>query len=122
MAAGSNAVWAIDIGNNSLKALHLIDAGGVVEVIGFDTIQHGKILTSVKPLEREELIALSLRQFVRQNALDKDAIIVSVPSQNSFARFVNLPPVEQSVYLRLSGSKRPNRFLLILTRFNGIGN
>jgi type IV pilus assembly protein PilM len=44
--------------------------------------------------EREELVAVSLRQFVEQNYLEKDEIVVSVPSQNSFARFVNLPPVE----------------------------
>ena len=96
MAAKSDAVWAIDIGNNSLKALHLSAASGVVEVIGFDNIQHGKILTGggVKAAERDELIALSLRQFVRNNNLGGDDVIVSVPSQNSFARFVNLPPVE----------------------------
>jgi len=96
MASKSGAVWAIDIGNNSLKALRLSAASGVVEVIGFDNIQHGKVLTGtgVKAAERDELTALSLRQFVRQNDLGKDEIIVSVPSQNSFARFVNLPPVE----------------------------
>jgi type IV pilus assembly protein PilM len=96
MALEYSSVWAIDIGNNSLKALRLRNAGGVVEVIGFDNIQHGKVLTGsgVKPEERDELIALSLRQFVKQNDLGKDDIIVSVPSQNSFARFVKLPPVE----------------------------
>lgn len=97
MAGEYNSVWAIDIGNNSLKALRLRNEGGVVEVIGFDNIQHGKVLTGsgIKPEEREELIALSLRQFVKQNDLSKDDIVVSVPSQNSFARFVKLPPVEQ---------------------------
>lgn len=97
MALEHDSVWAINIGNNSLKALRLRIAGDVVEVIGFDNIQHGKILTGsgVKPEEREELIALSLRQFVKQNDLGKDEIIVSVPSENSFARFVKLPPVEQ---------------------------
>jgi type IV pilus assembly protein PilM len=96
MAGEYNSVWAIDIGNNSLKALRLRSAGDVVEVIGFDNIQHGKVLTGsgIKPEERDELIALSLRQFVKQNDLGKDDIIVSVPSQNSFARFVKLPPVE----------------------------
>jgi type IV pilus assembly protein PilM len=96
MAGEYNSVWAIDIGNNSLKALRLRNADGVVEVIGFDNIQHSKVLTGsgVKPAERDELIALSLRQFVKQNDLGKDDIIVSVPSQNSFARFVKLPPVE----------------------------
>ncbi len=96
MATVSETVWAIDLGNNSLKALRLAIVGGVVQVIGFDHIQHGKILSGsgVKPAERDELIALSLRQFVQRNDLGNDEIIISVPSQNSFARFVNLPPVE----------------------------
>jgi type IV pilus assembly protein PilM len=96
MAAETGTVWAIDIGNNSLKALNLSTERGVVEVIGFDNIRHGKILTGdgVTDAEREELVALSLRKFVNKYDLSMDEIIVSVPSQNSFARFVNLPPVE----------------------------
>ena len=97
MASQSGSVWAIDIGNCSIKALHLSDESGTVEVIGFDCIEHGKILSggTAKEAEREELIAISLRQFVRENDLGKNDVIVSVPSQNSFARFVNLPPVEK---------------------------
>ncbi len=97
MAAETDMVWAIDIGNNSLKALHLSTERGVVEVIGFDNIRHGKILSGdgVTDAEREELVALSLRKFVNKYDLSVDDIIISVPSQNSFARFVNLPPVEE---------------------------
>lgn len=97
MAAEADTVWAIDIGNNSLKALHLTTERGVVEVIGFDNIRHGKILSGdgVTDAEREELVALSLRKFVNKYDLSMDDIIISVPSQNSFARFVNLPPVEE---------------------------
>jgi len=96
MAAETGTVWAIDIGNNSLKALSLSTERGVVEVVGFDNIRHGKILTGgdVTDTERDELIALTLRKFVNKYDLSMDEIIVSVPSQNSFARFVNLPPVE----------------------------
>ncbi|MFB0525178.1 MAG: pilus assembly protein PilM, partial [Phycisphaerae bacterium] len=96
MAAVIDTVWAVDLGNSSLKALRLSTAGGVVEVIGFDNIQHGKILSGsgVKAAERDELTAISLRQFVQRNDLGNDEIIISVPSQNSFARFVKLPPVE----------------------------
>mgnify|MGYP001136140962 CR=1 FL=1 len=96
MASSVGAVWAIDIGNNSLKALHLSNERGVVEVVGFDNIQHGRVLTGsgVTAAEKNELVAISLRRFVEQNDLGKDDIVVSVPSQNSFARFVNLPPVE----------------------------
>jgi len=97
MAAASDAIWAIDLGNNSLKALHLAAVGDVVQVIGFDHIPHGKLLSSsgVSPAERDELIAITLRQFVQRNDVSYDPLIVSVPSQNSFARFVTLPPVEQ---------------------------
>jgi len=96
MAAGSDAIWAVDLGNYSLKALHLVSVGDVVQVIGFDHIPHGKIASSsgVSAAEREELIAISLRQFVQRNEIEYDPLIISVPSQNSFARFVTLPPVE----------------------------
>ena len=96
MAGETGTVWAIDIGNSSLKALYLSTERGVVEVIGFDNIRHGKILSGdgVTDAEREELVALSLRKFVNKYDLSMDEIIISVPSQNSFARFVNLPPVE----------------------------
>jgi type IV pilus assembly protein PilM len=96
MAAEMGAVWAIDIGNNSLKALYLSTERGVVEVVGYDNIPHGKILSgdNVTDAEREELIAISLRKLVTKYDLSMDEIAIAVPSQNSFARFVNLPPVE----------------------------
>ncbi|MEN6578924.1 MAG: type IV pilus assembly protein PilM [Phycisphaerales bacterium] len=96
MAAASDAIWAIDLGNNSLKALHLVAVGDVVQVVGFDHVPHGKILSStgISAAEREELIAVSLRQFVQRNDVGFDPIIISVSSQNSFSRFVTLPPVE----------------------------
>ncbi|MBN1359229.1 MAG: type IV pilus assembly protein PilM [Sedimentisphaerales bacterium] len=94
--AASDAIWAVDLGNNSLKALHLVAVGDAVQVIGFDNIPHGKVLSSsgISAAERDELIAISLRQFVQRNDVSYDPLIVSVPSQNSFARFVTLPPVE----------------------------
>jgi type IV pilus assembly protein PilM len=97
MAEKIGSVWAIDIGNTSLKALRLSNESGTLEVIGFEHIQHGKVLSGsgIKDQEKQELIAISLRQFVQQNDLGRDEIIVAVPSANSFARFVNLPPVEQ---------------------------
>ncbi|OHB66359.1 MAG: hypothetical protein A2Y77_14625 [Planctomycetes bacterium RBG_13_62_9] len=96
MAAASDAIWAVDLGNNSLKALHLAAVGDAVQVIGFDHIPHGKILSGsgVSAAEREELVAITLRQFVQRNEVEYDPLIIAVPSQNSFARFVTLPPVE----------------------------
>jgi type IV pilus assembly protein PilM len=96
MATEISSVWAVDLGNNSLKALRLSNTAGVIEVIDFDVIEHGKILSGkgVEELERQELIALTLRRFFQNHSFDKDPVIISLPSQNSFARFVNLPPVE----------------------------
>src|SRR4030042_4985742 len=97
MAAGTETVWAMDIGSSSLKALRLSTERGTPEVTGFENIQHGKILTGtgVTDAERDELVALSLRRFVTKHDLSADDVVVSVPSQNSFARFVTLPPVER---------------------------
>jgi type IV pilus assembly protein PilM len=96
MPAHSSSVWAIEIGNDSLKALRLGGVGGV-QVLGFANVSYGKILAGggVNPTERDELIALGLRKFLRENNIARDPVIVSVPSQTSFARFVNLPPVEE---------------------------
>jgi len=95
MTSKSRAVWGIDLGNNSLKAIRMTDENGVVEVIGFENIEHSKILSSgMDQQERDEHIALALRQFAERNVFENDEIIISMPSQNSFCRFVNLPPVE----------------------------
>jgi type IV pilus assembly protein PilM len=96
MASASDAVWALDLGSSSLKALRLIGSGQAVQVVGFEVIPHAKILSGkgISAAEREELIALSLRQFVQRSGVSEEDVIVSVPGQNSFARFVNLPPVE----------------------------
>ncbi len=96
MAAASESVWAIDIGNCSLKALRLSTERGALEVVDFDNIRHGKILSGggMTDAEKEELVAFSLRQFVTKHNLGADGVVVSVPSQNSFSRFVTLPPVE----------------------------
>ncbi len=97
MAYEGNSVWAIDIGNNSLKALCLAEVNGVVQVLGFDNIQHGKVLSggNISQAEKDELIALSLRKFLDRNEVMDEEVVIAVPSQNSFARFVTLPPVEK---------------------------
>ncbi len=97
MAPYGGTVWAIEIGNNSLKALRLGLVGQDVQVLGFANVEYGKILagSGVNTNERDELIALGLRRFLRENSIGKDDVIVSAPSQTSFARFVNLPPVEE---------------------------
>jgi type IV pilus assembly protein PilM len=97
MAAVPSSAWGIDIGNHSLKALRVRLTGDTVEVIGFDCIDHTKVLTSpdVREDERAELIAASLRQFAERNDSRNDDVVISVPGHVSFARFIKLPPVER---------------------------
>lgn len=97
MAAPGNSVWAVDVGSNSVKALGLQRTADGVEVTGFDYIEHEKILTSpdVDQQERAELVAAALAKLVERHDFSKEEVVVSVPGQNSFARFIKLPPVEQ---------------------------
>jgi type IV pilus assembly protein PilM len=94
--AAAKSVWAIDIGNNSLKALRLQQTGENIEVIGLDYIEHPKILSAenITEDEKNQIIRTTLSTFAGRNDLSKDPIAISVPGQTSFARFIKLPPVD----------------------------
>ena len=96
MASNAQSIWAIDVGNNSLKALHLRTNGDAVEVTGFDTIEHDVILTApgVNEGKREEMIASSLQKFAERHNLGGEKVSISVSGQSGLARFIKLPPVE----------------------------
>jgi type IV pilus assembly protein PilM len=98
MAAASGVIWAVDVGNNLLKALRLrVADGGTAEVIGFDAIEHSRFLGApdVKPDDRAEVISATVRQFIERNGIQKTSgLVVSVPGSKSFAKFIKLPPVE----------------------------
>jgi type IV pilus assembly protein PilM len=96
MAAGGRSVWAIDIGNNSLKALRLQQAGDRIEAIGLDYVEHSKVLSAegLSEEEKNQIIRATLATFAGRNELGKDEVAISVAGQTSFARFIKLPPVE----------------------------
>jgi len=99
MASGIHGVWAIDIGDNALKALRLQRDEEGLKVIGFHYIEHGKILSgeNVTEGQRDDIISETLHQFVERNDLAKDEVAISVAGHNSFVRFVKLPPVEKKI-------------------------
>ena len=96
MAKASQGIWAIDIGTCSLKALRLRRGAEGLEVTGFDYVEHPKILSvsDVTQADREQAIRQTLRTFLSQNEVGKDEVTISIAGQNSFARFVKMPPVE----------------------------
>ncbi len=93
MASG-NAVWGIDIGQCALKAIKLRPAeNDQVEVLAFDVIEHPKIL-SQPDAEPDEIISAALEKFVSRNEWQKDRFVIGVPGQQTFSRFVKMPPVD----------------------------
>jgi len=93
--ARSNAVWGIDIGNSSLKALRCRPADGPDQIAAdaFDYIEYPKIL-SQPGADPAALMAEALKQFTSRNTVRGDRVAVSVSGQNGLARFIKLPPVE----------------------------
>ena len=93
--ARSNAVWGIDIGNCSLKALRcrLDDPPTRLIAEAFDYIEYPKILTQ-PGAEPPELVQDALKQFLSRNSVRGDRVAISVPGQNGLARFIKLPPIE----------------------------
>jgi len=93
--AKSDAVWGIDIGNCSLKALRCRPAeqDGRVVADAFDYIEYPKILTQ-PGAEPSDLVNDALAEFLSRNNLRGDGVAISVPGQTGLARFVKLPPVE----------------------------
>ena len=94
--AKNKPVWAIDIGNTSLKALQcrVGDEPGTIEALAFDYIEHSKIL-SQPGAEPAELIAESLETFLSRNSVLKNRVAISVSGQNTISRFLKLPPVDK---------------------------
>jgi len=99
MASGIHGVWAVDIGDNAVKAIRLRRDEEGLKVIGFDYIEHSKILSgeSVTEGEREDIISETLHQFAEKNDFSNDEVAISIAGHNSFARFVKLPPVEKKI-------------------------
>ncbi len=94
MARG-DAVWGIDIGQCSLKALRCRahDDPDKLVADAFDYIEYPKIL-SQPGADPAELVGEALKQFLSRNNVRGDAVAISVSGQNGLARFIKLPPVE----------------------------
>ncbi len=95
--AATHGVWAIDIGTTSLKALRLQHGEEALEVIGFSHIEHSRSLNDegVDFEERDSIVAETLRKFLDEYDVDKEEVGISIAGQNSFSRFIKLPPVEE---------------------------
>jgi type IV pilus assembly protein PilM len=96
MVSGIRGVWAIDIGSNALKALYMRQGDAGLEVVDFAYIEHSVNLSSggLGAGEKDQILAETLHKFLEEKDLTKTDVAISIAGQNSFTRFINLPPVE----------------------------
>ncbi|MEC9093719.1 MAG: type IV pilus assembly protein PilM [Planctomycetota bacterium] len=88
------AVWGIDIGQCSLKALRCVPGdNGEVIADAFDFVEYPKIL-SQPDVDPEELVSEALQQFLSRNNVKGDKVAVSVTGQAGLSRFFKPPPVD----------------------------
>ncbi|RKY08533.1 MAG: hypothetical protein DRP66_04365 [Planctomycetota bacterium] len=97
MASSVKGIWAIDIGSNALKAIRLVRGDEGLEVVGFDYIEHGRVLSAdgIDEEIREHMISETLGRFASRNDVGDEEVAISIAGHNSFARFIKLPPVEK---------------------------
>ena len=92
--AKAKAVWGIDIGQSSLKALRCIKgADDTIVAEGYDFIEYPKIL-SAADADPVEIIRETLEQFLSRNNVVGDKVAISVPGQAGLSRFFKPPPVD----------------------------
>ena len=91
--ATTKTVWGIDVGQCALKALKLQMREGKLRALSFDVIDHAKIL-SQPDADEQALIRSALSKFLSRNAIKGSTLVIGVPGQASFTRFIKLPPVE----------------------------
>ena len=85
--------WGIDIGNRGLKAVKLARAAEGIKVADYAFVEHETILSEAGD-NRDTVVETSLAKFVGRHDTRRTPVAVSVSGQQSFARFVKLPPVE----------------------------
>ena len=94
--ARSNAVWGIDVGNCSLKAMRcFIDDSNpeMLVVDAVDYIEYPQILTQ-PGVDPDNEIKEAFKLFLSRNRIKGDKVAISVGGQNSLVRFIKLPPIE----------------------------
>ena len=95
--AENKSAWGIEIGQAGLKAIKLRYAENAEQVVAvaYDYVAHPKLLNQPDAVP-DELIRQALETFLSRNPIGSDLVAISLPGQNALAKFIQLPPVEQS--------------------------
>lgn len=91
--ANAKSAWGVEVGSFAVKAVRLERDGAGAKVTDFAVIPHSRVL-STPDVDVDEVVRISLGQFVSQKAVDKTPVAVSVPGNVAFSAFTRLPPHE----------------------------
>ena len=95
--AKNQGAWGLEMGVCSMKAIRLEMQNGSPVATHYDFIDHAKILSQPENLQdQDKMIKEALLKFLSRNKVRGDLVCLSVSSQSGLARFVKLPPVEES--------------------------
>ncbi|MCE9590558.1 MAG: type IV pilus assembly protein PilM [Planctomycetes bacterium] len=89
----ANESWGIEVGQNAIKAIHLVRTETDLVVADYEILPFKKIL-STPDLDVHEAIQVNLDQFLSRHNVAKSTVMLSVPGHMAFARFTRLPPVD----------------------------
>ena len=89
----AKSAWGVEVGSFAVKAVRLERQGSGVKITDFAIIPHSKVL-SAPDVDADEIVRISLGQFVSQKAVDKTRVAISVPGNVAFSAFTRLPPHE----------------------------
>jgi type IV pilus assembly protein PilM len=92
--ATPRSAWGIDVGNRALKAVKVVRGAEGLRVDDVAVLEHEHILSNAGD-NKESLIQAALQQFVQTHSTKGAAIAIGVSGQQSFAKFIKLPPVEE---------------------------
>jgi type IV pilus assembly protein PilM len=92
--ANARFAWGIDVGNRALKAVKLVPEGTGYRIDDFEVIEHETVLSNAGD-NRESIIQSALANFVQRHPQKGGIAAIGVSGQQSFARFIKLPPVEE---------------------------
>ena len=87
--------WGIDVGNRALKAVKVVRGGNGLRIDDVAIVEHEHILSNAGD-NRDSLVQASLSNFAQTHAVKGAAVAIGVSGQQSFARFIKLPPVEKN--------------------------
>ncbi|HIE11798.1 MAG TPA: type IV pilus assembly protein PilM [Kiritimatiellae bacterium] len=90
---GGDRILALDIGSSSLKLAEFsgLKAGGL-QLMNYSIASLE--LDPTRESDRASQIVLTLRGMLRESGLKGTRVVMSVPGQSVFSRFVRLPPVD----------------------------